>query len=624
MCGFAGMVGEAPADRSHLDRALDAVRHRGPDSQDTWCRDGVGLAHARLSIIDRAHGSQPMLTRDGRYAVVFNGEIYNHADLRRDLIARGYPLETRCDTEVLPYLYASEGEAMVHRLQGMFAFAIVDLATRDVFVARDRFGKKPVYVAATLDSIVFASTLDATLQLLPERPDVDPQSIASYMVLQCVPGARTPWVGIEKVEPGTWVRWSGGELRRERYWTPPLPSEDRSLDRDEVLLETRAQIRRSVTRRLESEVPLGVFLSGGIDSSVIVAEMAEAGVRAATYSVGFDAGPYDERRWAAMIAERFGTDHHVLSLDADAGALFEQLSWAYDEPFADSSALATLAVARAASEHVTVVLTGDGGDELFGGYDRYRALHRARAIGARLGPLTRPAAAAGRIAGTVSGFERLTMLSTFVADPWEACRNRRLHFAPSEVAALLQPDVAASVDVRAATDELDALWLSLDSTDPWVPWVDARSYLPDDLLTKMDRATMAWGVEARAPLLDHELWEWAATLPRSWLLDAQAGKRLVRDAYRDVLPAPILARGKKGFSVPLTGWLRSHLLDAVGDLLLSERSPVWDLLVPAVVGDVVHRFLDGDDALTYRTWNLLALAAWYTPRRAGAAVVVRS
>ena len=616
MCGIAGRVRMGAASPEDLDRSLEAMRHRGPDDLVTWSRDGVELAHARLAIIDRSHGDQPSVTADGRYVAVFNGEIYNHHDLRKELLDAGCPLTTNCDTEVLPYLYAMHGPMMVERLRGMFAFAVVDTVKREVFLARDRFGKKPLYVHTGDGQLEFASTLDALLPLLRHTPELDVQSIAEYMVMQYVPADRSPWQGVRKLEPGHWLRWRSGRVEEQRYWAPPLPMVDPSFDPHEARRELRVRIRQAVAARLESEVPLGVFLSGGLDSSVVVAEMVEIGARVSTYSVGFEHARLDESRFARLVADRFGTDHHELRPETDVVALLEELGRAYDEPFADSSALATLAVARAAREHVTVVLTGDGGDELFGGYDRYRAIVSASRLHDRLGPLAGPSAAAARLLGSFPRTGRLALAASFVEDPWAGYRDRMFHFQPNEVAGLLRPEVAAKVDPWRPVRRLDDLRTQAGQ-EAWVPWVDAQTYLPDDLLTKMDRATMASSVEARSPLLDHLLWEWMATVPRRYLLNGRVGKVLMREAYRGVLPDPIIDRAKMGFGVPLTAWLRTHLRPMLVERVGARGSPLGSIVDPAGASALVARFLAGDDALAYRAWNLLALATWLERRGGG-------
>jgi asparagine synthase (glutamine-hydrolysing) len=610
MCGFAGLVGAGRPEEKAIHRAAAKLRHRGPDELRTWIDGDVGMAHARLAVIDRARGQQPLVSHEGRFITVFNGEIYNHHALRTTLEQEGSSFATACDTEVLPWLYARHGPAMVERLHGMFAFAIVDRERDEVFCARDRFGKKPLYLASVGSGLAFASTLDALLPLLPSRPPIDRQAIAAHLVLQYVPDRSTPWEGVEKLKPGTWVRWRSGHAERRRYWVPPLA--ETSAANGWEPRELRARIRDAVAVRLESEVPLGVFLSGGLDSSVVVAELAELGVRAQTFAVGFSQSRFDETRFAALVADRFGTSHHVLRPDSDVATLFDELCSKYDEPFADSSALATLAVARAAKPHVTVVLTGDGGDELFGGYDRYRAHAFGTQVRHRLGSFASVGARAGRTVGRLGHLGRVEAASSFVSDPWIGYRDRLFHFSPEELPDLLQPGFLDGIDPASPVHRLDQLAGALDGTR-WVPWVDAQTYLPDDLLTKMDRATMSVGLEARSPLLDHRLWSYVATIPRNQLLRAREGKIALRVAYRDVLPREVLTRPKMGFGVPLASWLRDELHDRVDELLMS-RGPLQDIARPQVVHGLVDRLRRGDDAPKYRVWNLLALAGWLSLR----------
>ena len=503
---------------------------------------------------------------------------------------------------------------MVSSLRGMFAFAIVDTLRDEVFLARDRFGKKPLYFSIEPSGIVFASTLDSLLRLTHRSPCLDAQAISEYLVLQYMPSRGTPWSGIEKLEPGSWLRWNRDEVERLAYWSPPLPTEDAGLRRNDAAVELRRRIREAVNVRLESEVPLGVFLSGGLDSSVVVAAMSELGLRPRTFAVGFEQSNLDERPFARSVATRFNTEHLELVPETDVLDLFNVMVSKYDEPFADSSALATLAVAQAAKEHVTVVLTGDGGDELFGGYDRYRAFALASAGHRLCGPLAPGISRIGRTLASEVGSRRARAMAAALGDPWASYRDHLFHFTPGEARTLISADLAL-VDPEAAVARLDDAWGEAQrSGRGWVPWVDSLTYLPDDLLTKMDRATMAFGIESRAPLLDQELWSFVAGVPRSWLLGRRRGKLLLREAYEGILPEQILTRTKKGFGVPIAQWMRSYLRQPLGDLLLGSADPLGGLLDPVPVRTIVDRFLGGEDGMTNRTWNLLALAGWYETR----------
>ena len=614
MCGIAGVLGGS-IETTALEASCDAMVHRGPDGSATWSGPGVGLAHTRLAIIDRAGGAQPMLTTDGRYVVVFNGEIYNHRDLRRELEATGVRFRTSSDTEVLLHLYAREGASMVERLRGMFAFAVVDVEEQRALLARDRFGKKPLCYSDSNGALTFASTLDALRPLLATSPELDIAAIARYLVLQYVPAPFTAWSGVRKLPPGHLAEWHGGHMSIRRYWSPPGRGPTTRPDGGDPLARVRSIIREAVTMRLESEVPLGVFLSGGLDSSVVVAELAAAGVVPETYSVGFKDPAFDESRYARMVAERFRTHHHALVADDDPALLFDDLTRAYDEPFADSSALATLAVANVAREHVTVILTGDGGDEMFGGYARYAAYRRARGIRRRLGPLARPAVFGVRATARLVGSSSLAGRSAWVADPWSGYRDALFHFSPRQVPSLMRDEAIDGIDPSAPATDLDGLWDRSGRQTPGLLWVDQQTYLPEDLLVKMDRATMAHSLEARSPLLDHVLGGFASALPETLLFDdSGVGKSIVRSAYAGVLPAAILERDKMGFGVPLASWLRNELRGHVGELLLSDDGPLWTWFRSETVRPLVRGMLDGDDAARWRTWNLLALAGWVRAR----------
>jgi asparagine synthase (glutamine-hydrolysing) len=593
------------------------MRSRGPDGARVWSDDRFGLAHTRLAIIDVAGGAQPMFTEDERYVVVFNGEIYNHRELRRELEAAGRRFRTRSDTEVLLNLYAEHGAAMVERLRGMFAFVVMDRVEHRALLARDRFGKKPLCYSVTPDGLAFASSLDALRPLLGVTPEIDLDAIARYMVLQYVPAPLTAWRGVRKLPPGHVAEWQDNHLEVRRYWTPPKHDAGRldSQAPQELAERLRAQIGEAVSVRLESEVPLGVFLSGGLDSSVVVAEAARAGATPATYSVGFKQSAFDETHYAKLVADRFGAEHHELVADEDPAGLFDELTLAYDEPFADSSALATLAVARAARGQVTVVLTGDGGDELLGGYTRYAFLRRASRYHRRLGPIANVAGIAAGTVGRAVRNDLITRGAHWVRSPWPAYRDALFHFSPREIPALMTPDALSSVHPEAPVVSLNQLWGQAPDGVTTAMWVDEQTYLTDDLLVKMDRATMAHSLEARSPLLDHELAELAATIPEGLLFDdAGVGKAILRSAYRDVLPPEILARDKMGFGVPLSAWLRGELRPAVEELLLADAGPLWNWLRRDHVRSLVVGFMKGRDDRRWRVWNLLALAGWAQAR----------
>lgn len=617
MCGLAGIIGEEASrevDVAALEAAAKSMHHRGPDGSRTWREPGIGLAHTRLAIIDRAHGDQPMFSADDRYVVVFNGEIYNHHEIRSDLERRGCRLLTRCDTEVIPYLYDWLGPRMVERLRGMFAFVVYDRERRTALLARDRFGKKPLYYSVEGGALRFASTLDALRALLPGSPEVDVGAIAQYLVLQYVPSPLTPYRGVRKLPPGHVAVWSQGALDVRPYWEPPLHAPGDPSDPREVAIRIRELIREAVSIRLESEVPLGVFLSGGLDSSIVVAEMAMSGTTPSTYSMGFRHASFDETGYARIVADRFATRHEELVADDDVPGLFRDLVALYDEPFADSSALATLAVAKAAADRVTVVLTGDGGDELFGGYERYRYYRMAQRIRSAFGPLAVAGGVAMRAAGRALRQHRLGTGGALVEDPWGGYRDGLFHFLPGELLGLLRPEVLDGIDPAAPTRRLDRLWDASPGTAPALLWVDEQTYLPDDLLTKMDRATMAYSLEARSPLLDHVLAEFCAGLPESLLFDRHGGKAILRAAYADTLPPDILTRGKMGFGVPIAHWLRRELRPFVDELLVARDGPLSAWFDAGAVSRLVRRFADGDDGLRLKVWNLLALAGWATER----------
>ena len=610
MCGIAGWAGR-PGDPGLLDRMGLALEHRGPDDRGELVGGRVGLAFRRLSIIDVAGGAQPIRNEDGSAVIVCNGEIYNYRALRGRLVRDGHRLRSRSDVETALHLYEDHGEACLRQLRGMFALAIWDERDRSLLLARDRVGKKPLdYTVLPDGCLVFGSEIKAILQHpeVPRRPDW--AAIDHFLTLQYVPAPLTAFAGIRRLPPAHWLRWRDGRIELRRYWELdylPKHREPPAELREELL----RRLREAVAIRLESEVPLGAFLSGGIDSSAVVALAAEASAAPVrTFSIGFASSAFDESGYARLVAERFGTDHRELRL-ADDGApeVIEDLVWHYDQPFGDSSAVPSFHVARITRPHVTVVLNGDGGDESFAGYGRYRLRHAALlGLPARL---RRGAAGLARAVGPV--WPRGAAMGEYLAGGLEGAYYRRLlHLSPARKPGLYRDDgplpLAAAEAApplahlleRRYPDRLDAM---LDT--------DVHHYLPDDLLVKMDVATMAHSLEARSPFLDHELMEFAARLPSPLRLGPAGSKVLLRQALRGVLPDEILDRPKMGFGVPLAEWLRTSLRELLVDTVTSARALGRGLFSPDAVRALVAGHLAGEDAGRSVLWDLLMLELWH-------------
>jgi len=511
IAGFAGSLADGPDAAERLRRMCDAIRHRGPDDSGYHVAPGVAIGMRRLSIIDVAGGHQPMTNEDGTVHVVFNGEIYNYQTLRARLLAGRHRLTTSSDTETLVHLYEDHGAGLARELRGMFGFAIWDDRRRRLLIARDRLGIKPLYYWPTRDGVAFASELRA-LVTLPEFPRaLDPDAVVDYMAVGYVPEPRTIFAGVHKLPPGHLLEWTReGGLRIERYWSPAVAENTRITER-EAIEETRRLLDESVRIHLLSEVPLGAFLSGGIDSSGVVATMARMSDRAVrTFSIGFAEREFDESQHAAEVAGVLGTEHTQLVVRPDAELLFEQVARALDEPFGDPSALPTFLVSYLARRDVTVALSGDGGDELFGGYTRYFELNGARS----LPPLARSVLrnVALRLPHATYGRNRLLALGRTMRGRYAGTVALPLREAEG---GLLREDVA----MRAVPfDETLDRWFTNDSARDFMTQlmiVDVQSYLPGDILTKVDRMSMAHSLEARVPLLDHEIAEFALSLPPS-------------------------------------------------------------------------------------------------------------
>jgi asparagine synthase (glutamine-hydrolysing) len=610
MCGIAGVAGPAPDRRALLEAMSAAIAHRGPDEAGDFADDQVMLAIRRLSIIDVGGGHQPYVNESGTVHAVFNGEIYGYRELRQRLERAGHRFTTHTDGEVLVHAYEEYGARFMEELDGMFAFAVWDSSAQRLVLARDRLGKKPLFVAHHADgSLTFASELAALL--LDERieREVDLTALGEYLQYGYVPSPHCMISGVTKLEPGTGLTWSpSGHVERFRYWE--LDYEPKlGLSYKEALDEFEERSRLAVKARLVSDVPLGMFLSGGIDSTYVLAQMRAAGAgRIETFSIGFPDPRYDEREPARAIARHFETEHHdALVEPTDLVELLPRLVHHYGEPFADDSAVPSFYLARMARERITVALTGEGGDETFGGYYRHQAVRLAAGID-RLPAAARRAVEA--VAATI-GDERAHPMSvrhkTFRAlramglEPGERYAEWTAVLGAQERQSLFPsaPTASRYVPPGRAIDPLDRALA-----------VDIARSLPDRLLVKMDIATMASSLEARAPLLDYRLVEWTARLPRSFKQRGRQRKRLIADALARHIPESYFRRPKMGFSAPISGWLRSELSELTRDTLLSDVSRQRGIADPTAVERLLERHDAGEDHAR-GLWMLLMLELWY-------------
>jgi asparagine synthase (glutamine-hydrolysing) len=588
-----------------------AIAHRGPDAVGQMTAREAGFAFRRLSIIDVAGGHQPIYNEDRSMAIVLNGEIYNHHELRHGLERRGHHFMTHSDVETVLHLYEERGVRCLDELRGMFAFAIWDERSQELLMARDRVGKKPLYYTTLAnDAIVFGSEIKAILQH-PEvvrRPDL--VAIDNFLALQYVPSPLTAFEGIRRIEPGHWLRWRAGVIQTERYWD--LPYLPKFADSEGELREELLRLLRdSVRIRLESEVPLGAFLSGGVDSSAVVAFASEASMsRVKTFTVGFESETHDESAYARLVADKFGTDHHELVVRTGAPELIDDIVWHYDQPFGDSSAIPSFAIARITRPHVTVVLNGDGGDETFGGYNRYALsqgrfgtffglpLHLRRALFLAAKPVSRYLRRGRRILDV----NPESPAEAYCATLLHAHRKRRLWLYADGPLNVNDGDVPPLAFMRGqgGLGVLDGMLAT-----------DIHNYLPDDLLVKMDVATMAHSLEGRSPLLDQRLMEFMARVPESLKIRNGVTKYLFKSALRGLLPDAVLDRKKMGFGVPLGNWLRTSLREMVEDVVLSDMALRRGYFKPAAVREMVQVHMSGSDEFQYTLWDLLLLESWH-------------
>src|SRR5579884_341943 len=592
MCGIAGKVDFSErVEPSLLARMCAAMQHRGPDSRGIWCAGPVGLAIQRLAIIDIAGGNQPIFNEDRTVAVVMNGEIYNFQGLRTALQARGHTFASHADTEVLVHLYEEYGDDLVDHLRGMFAFAIWDATRQRLLLGRDRVGKKPLFIARRGGALTFASEMLALIQDPMVERVPNPRAIADYLAYQYVPHPLSAFKGVEKLAPGcTLAITSEGETLR-RYWRLDYGAPSPATTEAELQEQLKAHLWEATRIRLISEVPLGGFLSGGIDSSAVVAAMADQmSEPVKTFSIGFPEDDFDELHYARMVASRFGTDHHEFVVEPHALDIMPKLARHYGEPFADPSAIPSFYLSEMTSRHVTVALNGDGGDESFAGYGRYVSNDLVNHLNWLPRPAQRMLPTAVSFLGEGprnNGFRaRIQRFARVLGmEPYERYAHWMSAFQQPALPQALQPDFQQALGDWTLEEVIRKPWLATTAqsrVDRMLD-VDVNTYLPADLLVKMDIATMAFSVEGRSPLLDHKLMEFAASLPASLKLQGLSGKRVLKAAMAGILPPEVLHRRKMGFGVPLAHWFRNELRELPGEVLLGSDARVQRYVRPDTI-----------------------------------------
>ncbi|HEY0982326.1 asparagine synthase (glutamine-hydrolyzing) [Schlesneria sp.] len=640
MCGIAGgswTQGAAPLSEQTLQRMTEALIHRGPDDAGVYFASsngtqggGAALGFRRLSIIDLSGGHQPMSNEDETVWIAFNGEVYNYRELKPQLEALGHRFRTSSDTECIVHAYEQWGRDCVSHLRGMFAFAIWDDRRRTLFLARDRMGQKPLVYRLAGGQFTFASELKALLRVPGATREIDPRAVADFVTLQYVPHPRSIFRGYAKLSPAHWAEFHAdtGELTVQRYWEAPFArpesaaaaSSVRERSREEWAADLRETLREAVRIRMRCDVPFGAFLSGGVDSTIIAGLMQQHVDRPIqTFSIGFSEKRFDERSYAREAAAHLGTDHHEFVVDPTSVEMLPKLTWHYDEPFADSSAIPTLYLSQLTRQQVTVALTGDGSDELFAGYDRYQAVDLAARVDSLPTPLRSLIASSFWQQVPTSGQQksRLRHLKRFLAGLSQTAQRRYTNwisiFDDSRRAELFSQDFRETLggydgasfilDSYARCSESDMVQRTC--------CVDAETYLPCDILTKVDIASMAFSLECRSPFLDHRVVELAARMPRKWKLQGRRGKQILISTFSELLPASIQTRRKMGFGVPLDYWFRNSLREYLTETLLDPRCLNRGYFDPAAVRRLLEEHMSGKWDHSPRLWLLLVFELWH-------------
>ena len=613
MCGIAGYLLRHRPAREEAVRAMCAqIRHRGPDDEGVYIDGGCGIGMRRLSIVDLSTGHQPVSNEDGSVWVVFNGEIYNYKELRADLIGRGHRFRTNSDTETIVHLYEEKGAEGLSLLRGMFAFCIWDTRIRKILLARDRFGKKPLYYAVLPEGLYFASELKC-LRAAAVPLEEDRAALSLYFQFGYIPDPLSAFRGVRKLMPGCWLEYGmDGGVREGRYWRMPefQPGEAQRIGEPATRTRLRESFDEAVRMRMIADVPLGAFLSGGIDSSLVVASMAlQSPDPVKTFSIGFEEAKYNELEYAAMVAKQYRTEHHEILVRPDSVDLISKLAWHFDEPFADSSAIPTCIVSEFAARHVKVALSGDGGDEFFAGYPtlanvaKFEWLDRVPRAVRKLAWWT-----ASALPYSAYGKNRLRVMGAATAMDRYFESNYTSYFLRRR---MLRPEWM----LPAGADHLRELLPECfppngGDTFAQAQYWEATANLIGDMLVKVDRASMAASLEVRCPLLDHEFAGFAASIPLDWKRRGGAGKRILLDALDDRLPPALLTRPKMGFGVPLDHWFRGPLRELTWDTLTGPRFAARGIVDPAFVRYLLEEHQSGRRANHHQIYGLLMLELW--------------
>lgn len=630
MCGIAGAVWNDPElgiDAATLKQMADSLAHRGPDAEGFHLDStGVALAHRRLSIIDLEGGRQPIANEDGSVWIVFNGEIYNYQELRARL--GNHQFRTDSDTEVMVHLYEEMGDAFLGELRGMFAIALWDGRKRRLLLARDRFGKKPLVYHRQAGRVLFASQCKSLLQVPGVPRQVDPAALHEYLVYQYVPSPRTIYAGIEKLPPAHCAVFDDNGFHVRPYWEPNFNAEE-VLPENEYRERLRTTLTEATRLRLRSDVPLGAFLSGGIDSTIVVGLMQQLMDRPAqTFSMRFPVAEYDESPYAEAAAKYLGTEHHTFDVDYGSLRNLPELVWHYDEPFADSSSIPTFLLAQKTRDRVTVALTGDAGDELFAGYPRYSTYRQVREWDALPWPL--PNILRSRIWNWLPArdtqWSKIRKLQHRLASLRQSPSRRYLQwvqiFSPALLADLYTADFCRTLADHDPWGPILDAWSRCEQRDPITQGtvMDLLTYLPGALLTKVDVASMAFGLECRSPILDHEVVELAMKMPASLKVKGGVHKNILRETFADLMPPPVRGRGKMGFCVPLDHWFRGELAGMVDEILLDPRAIRRGYFDRSKIERMIAQHRRGEWNHGNALWSLIVLEMWHQTFLDGAAV----